>query len=133
MPSKVEVFYHPEQMKQGDNMEDCIFCKIAAGQIKSELLYHDDRVVAFKDIHPVTPVHILIIPREHIASLADINEKHEVLMGHMVWVATKLARENLIDRDGYRVVINVGEHGTQIIKHVHLHLLGGRQLAPGMV
>jgi len=111
-------------------MEDCLFCKIAAGQIKSELVYQDDKVVAFNDIHPLAPVHILVIPREHIASLADIQEKHEALMGHMVYVATRLARENAIDRDGYRLVINVGEHGTQIIRHIHLHLLGGRQLSP---
>jgi histidine triad (HIT) family protein len=114
-------------------MEDCIFCKIIAGQIPSKIVYQDDKVVAFNDIHPMAPVHILIVPRRHIASLADVNDADTELMGHMVVVATKLARENLIDRDGYRVVFNVGDHGTQIIRHIHLHLLGGKQLTPGMV
>jgi histidine triad (HIT) family protein len=114
-------------------MEDCIFCKIIAGQIPGKIVYKDDKVVAFNDIHPLAPVHILIVPRRHIASLTDVKGADTDLMGHMVVVATKLARENVIDRDGYRIVVNAGEHGTQIVPHIHLHLLGGKQLTPGMV
>jgi histidine triad (HIT) family protein len=113
-------------------MEDCIFCKIIAGQIPSDIVYHDDTVIAFKDIHPVTQVHLLIIPREHIAYLIDLTEKQSSLIGHMVLVANKLAQQNGIAEKGFRVVINCGEEGGQIIKHLHLHLLGGRRLSEKM-
>ena len=109
-------------------MEDCIFCKIASGKIPSEIVYQDDEVVAFRDIHPLTPVHILIIPKKHIPSVASITEAESPLIGHMVIVGNQLAKkEGVFDR-GYRLVINAGEYGGQIIQHLHMHLLGGRRL-----
>ncbi len=108
---------------------DCIFCKIAAGQIPSEILYRDDRVVAFRDIHPLTPVHILIIPIRHIPSAGDITEAESPLIGHMVAVANQLAKREGIAEKGYRLVINSGEFGGQAVPHLHMHLLGGRRLS----
>ena len=108
--------------------EECIFCQIAAGKIPAEVVYQDDRVVAFKDIHPVAPVHILIIPRKHIADLTAITPEDSELIGYIHLVAVKLARElGLADR-GFRVVNNCKEEGGQAVFHLHFHLLGGRQL-----
>jgi histidine triad (HIT) family protein len=111
---------------------DCIFCKIIAGQIPSDVVYTDDRVIAFRDISPLTPVHLLIIPREHIATLNDITEHETLLMGHMVQVAKQLAKQQGIGTKGYRVVINCGPQGGQLVQHLHMHLLGGRELSGGM-
>jgi len=113
-------------------MEDCVFCKIITGKIPSDIVYRDDTVIAFKDIHPVTQVHLLIIPREHIAYLTDLTEKQSSLVGHMILVANKLARQNGIAEKGFRVVINCGEEGGQVVKHLHLHLLGGGRLSEKM-
>ncbi len=113
-------------------MEDCIFCKIVAGQIPSDIVYRDDKVIAFKDIHPVMQVHLLIIPREHITYLTDLKENQEELVGHMILVANKLARQNGIAEKGFRIVINVGDDGGQVVKHLHIHLLGGRRLSEKM-
>ena len=110
-------------------MVDCIFCKIIAGQIPSDFIYKDDMVVAFKDIQPEAPVHLLIVPREHIVSVTDIkSEKQAGLIGHMVIVANKLAKENGIAESGFRLVINAGPEGGQVVQHLHMHLLGGKQL-----
>ncbi len=109
-------------------MEDCIFCKIVAGQIPSDIVYRDDKVIAFKDIHPATEIHLLIIPKEHIAYLTDLKEKQASLVGHMILVANELARQNGIAEKGFRVVINVGDAGGQVVKHLHIHLLGGKRL-----
>ena len=111
---------------------DCIFCKIVAGQIPSDVVYTDDRVIAFRDIYPMAPVHLLIIPREHIASLNDINEHQILLVGHMVLVAKQLAKQQGIATKGYRVVINCGPQGGQEVQHLHMHLLGGRELSGGL-
>ncbi|MCG0277559.1 MAG: histidine triad nucleotide-binding protein [Thermanaeromonas sp.] len=109
-------------------MSDCIFCKIAAGELPSEMVYQDERVVAFKDIRPVAPVHILIIPRKHIPDLTAITEEDAELIGHLHLVAVKVARElGLADR-GFRLVNNCKQEGGQVIYHLHYHLLGGRQL-----
>lgn len=110
-------------------MTDCIFCQIIAGEIPSDFTYRDDKVVAFKDIHPEAPVHLLIVPREHITTLNDITESQVLLVGHMVAVARQLAKQQGISEKGYRVVINCGLEGGQILQHLHLHLLGGRQLS----
>jgi len=107
---------------------DCIFCKIAAGQSPSDIVYEDDKVVVFRDINPVAPVHVLIIPREHIASLNDITEQQTPLIGHMIMVAKQVAKQQDIAEKGYRVVFNVGSWGGQLIQHLHMHLLGGRKL-----
>ena len=107
---------------------DCIFCKIAKGEVKSNIIYRDDKVVAFPDINPKAPTHILVIPRKHIASVTDLSEADEALMGHLFIIANRLAKQQGISNDGYRLVVNCGPHGGQLVAHLHLHLLGGRQL-----
>jgi histidine triad (HIT) family protein len=107
---------------------DCIFCKIANGEIKSDIVYQDETVVAFPDINPKAPVHLLIIPRKHIECVADLTTDEEKLMGQLVSVANKLAQQQGISKSGYRLVINCGPHGGQIVPHIHIHLLGGRQM-----
>lgn len=104
---------------------DCIFCKIAAGEIPSTKAYEDDRVLAFYDLEPQAPVHILIIPKEHITSAADINESNSSLVAHIFEVAAQVAREKNLNGD-FRVVTNSGEGAGQSVKHLHFHLLGGR-------
>ena len=111
---------------------DCIFCKIVAGQIPSDVVYTDDKVIAFRDISPLAPIHLLIIPREHIASLNDITEHQTALVAHMVQVARQLAKQQGIAVKGYRVVINCGQQGGQVVQHLHMHLLGGRELSGGL-
>ena len=107
---------------------ECIFCKIAAGAIPTEFLYRDEEVIAFRDIHPQTPQHILVVPREHIASLTDLKPQHRELVGKLVEVANGLARSQGIADKGYRLVVNCGRDGGQGVSHLHLHLLGGRRL-----
>jgi len=107
---------------------DCIFCRIANGEIKSNLVYQDETAVAFPDINPKAPVHLLIIPRKHIESVADLAEDEAKLMGQLVLIANKLAQEQCISDTGYRLVINCGPHGGQMVAHLHIHLLGGRQM-----
>lgn len=108
---------------------DCIFCQIVAGKIPSELLYQDDDVLAFRDINAQAPTHILIIPRKHIPALAQISETDLSLIGQMVAVANRLAKEAGILEAGYRLVINCGEGGGQLVPHLHMHLLGGKRLS----
>ena len=108
--------------------DDCIFCKIASGEMESELVYEDDSVVAFSDINPVAPHHILIIPRKHIASINDVGDDDEGLIGHLFSVAGGLARELSVDQPGYRCVINTNKDAGQAVFHIHLHLLAGRKL-----
>jgi histidine triad (HIT) family protein len=110
--------------------KDCIFCKIISGEIKGNFLYQDDKVVAFRDINPKAPTHILIIPREHIASLVDTTAKHEKLLGHMANVACTLAKSEKVEKGGYRLIMNAGPDSGQEVPHIHLHLLGGQKLAP---
>ena len=102
---------------------DCLFCKIASGEVASETLYEDERTRAFRDIHPKAPVHILIVPKKHITSVADLAPDDAALVGELVLAAKSLAeREGL---PGYKLVVNVGRDGGQVIDHLHLHLLGG--------
>ncbi len=107
---------------------DCIFCQIVDGKIPGDILYQDGEVLAFRDINPQAPVHLLIIPKKHIASLAELTEKEIPLMGRMVSVANQLAEGEDVSESGYRLVINCGKEGGQLVPHLHLHLLGGRQL-----
>jgi len=107
---------------------DCLFCKIIGGEIPGDFVYKDDRVVAFKDIHPMAPTHVLIVPREHIPTLADVTERKSGLVAHMVMVANKLAKQGGVADKGYRVVINSGPEGGQVVQHLHMHLLAGRPL-----
>ncbi len=108
---------------------DCIFCQIAAGKIPSEILYRDDEVVAFRDINPAAPTHLLIIPGKHIPSVAHLSGTDLPLVGHMVDVANQLAKDAGISESGYRLVINYGKDSGQVVPHLHLHLLGGRKLS----
>ncbi len=107
---------------------DCIFCRIISGEIPSDILYQDEQVVAFRDINPKAPVHLLLVPRKHIESVAELSEDEASIMGHLVTVANRLAREAVISRKGYRLVVNSGPEGGQEVPHLHLHLLGGRQM-----
>ena len=111
---------------------DCIFCKIVAGEIAADILYQDERVIAFPDINPVAPTHLLIIPRKHIPSLAHLSEAESSLMSDMVNAANQLARRGGIAESGYRLVLNCGKEGGQGVPHLHMHLLGGRQLSPAL-
>ena len=106
----------------------CIFCQIVDGKLPSDILYQDEEVLAFRDINPRAPVHLLIIPKKHFTSLNQLTEKEMPLMGRMVSVASKLAKSEGISESGYRLVINCGKEGGQLVPHLHLHLLGGRQL-----
>ena len=108
---------------------DCIFCKIIAGEIPSDIVYRDDQVIAFPDISPLAPTHLLIVPRQHIASLVDLSEADTPLTGHMIAIANRLATSEGVAGSGYRLVINCGREGGQGVGHLHLHLLGGRQLS----
>ncbi len=110
-------------------MSDCIFCKIAAGQIKSDLIYEDDTVVAFRDINPQAPVHVQVIPRRHIENAAALTEDHRDLIAHLILVAAQVARDEGVEEGGYRLVANVGPHGGQSVPHLHIHVLGGRAMA----
>ena len=107
----------------------CVFCQILSGEIPSEILYQDKKVFAIRDIHPLAPVHILIMPKEHIPSLAQLGAEQAPLIGQMVRVANRLAEREGVLQKGYRLVINSGREGGQAVPHLHLHLLGGRQLA----
>ena len=105
----------------------CLFCKIASGEIPSAAIYQDEHVYAFADINPKAPVHVLIVPREHIDSLAETTPEQNALLGHLMSVAAEIARNKGLVK-GYRVVVNTGEDGGQTVDHLHLHLLGGRQM-----
>jgi histidine triad (HIT) family protein len=107
---------------------DCIFCKIIAGEIPSQFLYQDDEMVAFPDIHPLTPVHILIVPKKHIPSLLELEQDEASLIGRMALLAKRLAKEKVIAERGFRLVINSGPEGGQVVPHLHMHLLGGKKL-----
>lgn len=113
-------------------MEDCIFCKIITGQIPGDFVYRDDTVVAFRDINPVTKIHLLIVPREHITYLTDLTEKDSDLIVHMIMVANEIAQQMGVDKKGFRLVINCGEEGGQMVKHLHMHLLAGGRLSDKM-
>ncbi len=117
-----------EKEKEGLAMEDCIFCKIVAKEIESDIVYEDDRVVAFKDIEPQAPIHYLIIPKKHIPTLVDLQEEDNNLVGHIYQVANKIAKDEGIAKDGFRVVSNCNKAGGQTVYHIHYHLLGGRNL-----
>ena len=106
----------------------CVFCKIINREIPSEFLYEDDLVVAFQDIHPIAPVHILVIPKKHIESVTDISSSDEKLMGRLILAAKKVAENLKISEKGYKLLVRVGEHGGQEVGHLHLHLLGGARL-----
>lgn len=108
-------------------MAGCIFCKIANGEIKSELIYEDEMVVAFHDLNPQAPQHILIVPKVHVANIAELNDRE--LAAHIfVDVVPKIAKKAGVDESGFRLVINTGKEGGQTVNHLHIHLLGGRSM-----
>jgi histidine triad (HIT) family protein len=107
---------------------DCIFCKIASGAIPADLVYSDDDFVAFRDINPQAPIHDVVIPRKHIPSINDLTETDQALAGKMLLVARKVAEKEGVAISGYRLSINCGPDGTQVVPHIHLHVLGGRLL-----
>ena len=110
-------------------MADCLFCKIAGGEIPSKFVYEDESVIAFRDINPQAPQHVLIVPRKHIASVKDFQDVDKELAAHiLVDVVPKIAKELGIDEGGFRVVINTGKDGGQTVHHLHVHLLGGRSM-----
>ena len=109
---------------------DCVFCKIASGEIPSQFVYQDDEIVAVRDIHPVAPTHVLVIPREHIVSVADLSEDLASLVGKMATIAGQLAKKEGVADSGFRLVINNGPDAGQEISHLHMHLIGGRRLGP---
>ena len=108
------------------NMDQCIFCRIVEGSLPARIVFEDDEIVAFEDAHPQAPVHTLIVPRKHLASLKDATAEDATLLGRMITVATRLARERGLENRGYRTVINTGSGAGQTVFHLHLHLLGGR-------
>ena len=109
-------------------MDNCIFCKIVAGEIPADKVYEDDHVVAFRDLNPQAPTHILVIPRRHIATLNDLVPAEEGVMGQMFGAVRDIAAEEGLAEAGYRTVVNCNEAGGQTVFHIHLHLLGGRMM-----
>lgn len=109
-------------------IDTCVFCKLAKGQLRADIVYEDNTVLAFKDIHPQAPVHVLVIPREHITALWEVDESHIQVLGRMILAANDVADRLGVQETGYRIVINTGTEAGQTVDHVHLHVLGGRKL-----
>jgi histidine triad (HIT) family protein len=108
---------------------ECIFCKIASGEIPSDIIFQDEEFIAFRDIQPQAPVHVLVTPREHISSLSELTDTQAQLAGRLILLAKRIAEKEGVAESGYRLVINCGAEGGQIVPHLHLHLLGGRKLS----
>jgi histidine triad (HIT) family protein len=108
--------------------EGCIFCRIVAGEIPADIVYQDGDFLAFRDIMPKAPTHMLIIPKTHITSVAELTEEQQKLAGRLIIIAKNLAEKEGIAKKGYRLVINCGSEGGQVVPHLHLHLVGGRQM-----
>lgn len=106
--------------------DDCIFCKIVNNEIPSTKVYEDDTIIAFNDINPIAPIHILVVPKVHIESLMELEDKE--LLNHIIEVIKIIAKEQKIDKDGFRVVTNIGENAGQEVKHLHFHVIGGKKL-----
>ena len=110
-------------------VSDCLFCKIVAGDIPATIVYQDDRAVAFADINPQAPTHVLVIPRAHVVNAATVVEADEPVVGHLVRVAAQVAAEQGLNQSGFRLVFNAGPDAGEAVKHLHLHVLGGRKMA----
>ena len=108
--------------------EECIFCRIVAGEVPADIVYQDEDFLAFRDIMPKAPKHVLIIPKTHIASVAELADGQQGLAGRLIIIARNLAEKEGIARKGYRLAINCGPEGGQVVPHLHLHLIGGRQM-----
>ena len=109
--------------------QNCLFCKIVAGEIPADVVYKDDQTVAFRDINPQAPTHVLVIPREHIASLNEAGQQDEAKLGQLLLAAARVARDEGLAEGGYRTVINTGAGAGQSVFHIHVHVLGGRRLS----
>ncbi|MFH1907617.1 MAG: histidine triad nucleotide-binding protein [Chloroflexota bacterium] len=109
-------------------MTACIFCQIVSNELHAKIVYRDEQVTAFRDIHPVAPVHILIIPNRHILSVNELKAEDEPLIGHLFTVARQLVKQEGIDESGYRLIVNTGAHGGQTVFHLHMHLIGGQRM-----
>jgi len=116
------------ELKGNVIMENCLFCKIIKKEIPAEIVFENEDILAFKDIDPQAPVHILLVPKEHIPTTNDLEENHKELVGAIYLVAKSLAKKYGISEDGYRTVFNCNKNGGQAVYHIHLHLLGGRQM-----
>ena len=113
-------------------MEDCIFCKIIRKEIPSEIVYEDNDILAFRDIQPAAPIHILVIPKKHISSIMQIEQEDEDVIGKIYSVIQQIAKQEEISEDGFRVIVNCGENGRQQVPHLHFHLIGGKKLGRKM-
>ena len=109
-------------------MNDCIFCKIVKGEMDSKIVYQDKLVTAFRDIHPVAPTHVLVVPNRHIASINDVTEEDKLHLGHMLAVVKPIAEKEGIQNTGYRLIVNTGPDANQVIFHLHLHIIGGQRM-----
>ncbi|MBI3114916.1 MAG: histidine triad nucleotide-binding protein [Candidatus Kerfeldbacteria bacterium] len=107
---------------------DCVFCRVIAKELPADFVYEDDEIVAFRDIHPAAPVHVLVVPRRHVTSVTALTEADAAFVGKLVLVGARIAREQGIADNGFRFSTNVGEHGRQSVPHLHFHLMGGRKL-----
>lgn len=112
---------------------DCLFCKIIKKEIPSDVVYEDEEVLAFKDIHPAAPVHILVIPKKHISSLVELQEQDIAIVGKIYQVINQIAKEQGFDQKGFRVIVNCGKDGGQEVGHLHFHLLAGKKLGAKIV
>ncbi len=110
-------------------MKDCVFCKIISQEVGANVVYEDDDIIAFPDLHPIAPVHILVIPKKHIKSIADLKPEEEEIAGKLIIAAKKIAEDQKISDNGYKLLIRVKKHGGQEVEHIHLHLLGGAPLS----
>jgi len=108
---------------------DCLFCKIINKEMPANIVYEDNEVIALKDIHPLAPVHVLIIPKKHIASIIDIKKEDIELIGKLILAAKNIADDFKLSKDGYKLLFRVGSHGGQVVEHIHLHLIGGARLS----
>lgn len=113
-------------------MENCLFCKIIKKEIPSTIVYEDEEILAFRDINPVAPVHVLVIPKKHISSLVDLEPEDEAIVGKIYTIINKIAKQENIFESGFRVIVNCGEDGGQEVKHLHFHLIGGKKLGTKM-
>lgn len=121
--------HFPKMRERLPMTQDCIFCKIVAGEIPAQVVYEDEMVLAFDDVSPMMPVHTLIVPKAHYANIAD--NIPEDLMGHLFATVRKVAELKGIDKSGFRVVVNTGDHACQTVHHIHIHVLGGGQMNDG--
>ena len=114
-------------------MEDCIFCKIIKKEIPSTIIYEDDKVIAFNDVNPAAPIHILVVPKKHIETLLDITDEDNELISYVYQVINKIAKEKRFANNGFRVIVNCGKDSGQEVMHIHFHVLGGKKLGDKIV